>query len=119
MLAGETGIEICWWNGDVPGIAGISGQCFLDALLDGFDGEMAADRSPAAGPERFEYDVGVSEYPDFLHTVRTSQLERRGEVVLSKELGQTAQPQTRGFGGLPRRQPSILKNLVQHAHEGK
>lgn len=103
----------------MPGIAGISGQCFFDALLDGFNGEMAADRSPAAGPERFEDDVGVSENSNFLHTVRTSQLERRGEVVLRKEFGQTTQSQTRGFGGFPRRQPSILQNLVQHAHEGK
>lgn len=92
----------------MPGIAGISGQCFLNAFFDCFDGEMTADRFPAIGLKCLEDDVGVGEDSCFLHTVRTSQLKRCCEVVLSKELGQTAQAKTHGFGSFTRRQTPVF-----------
>ncbi|MFZ4537035.1 DUF6900 domain-containing protein [Propionivibrio sp.] len=55
-----------------------------------------------------DVDVGVGEDSCFLHTVRTSQLKRCCEVVLSKELGQTAQAKTHGFGGFTRRQTPVF-----------
>lgn len=84
MATGKTTVQVSWWNGYVPRIARVSGQCFLDAFLDGFDSEMAADCSPAASSECFENDIGVSEYPGLWHTNRASQLERCGEIVLSE-----------------------------------
>lgn len=71
-------------------ITGVAGQRLLGAFLDGLDGEMAADRRPASGAEGFEDDIGVRKDSDFLYVVRTSKLERCGEVVLSEQLSQTA-----------------------------
>lgn len=109
----------------MAGITRVARQRFFDALFDGFDGEVTTDRCPAVGSECFEDDIGVSEDSGFggtcgvrfLHTVRTSQLERCCKVVLSKKLGQTAQSQTHGFGGFARRQTPVLYRLVQHPHE--
>jgi hypothetical protein len=68
----------------MPRITGVSGQCFLDTFFHGFDGEMAADRSPASGSERFEDDIGVSEYAGLWHANRASQFERSCEIVLNE-----------------------------------
>ena len=84
----------------------------------GLDGEMGAERRPAPGAERFEDDVHVGKDPDFRHGARSSQIERRGKVVLSEQFGQSAETETHDLGGLTGRQSSILKRLVQHFHEG-
>ena len=102
----------------MTGIARIAGQRFLNAFLDCLDGEVVADGRPAPRAERLEDDIGVREYPDFLHTVLTSQLERRGEVVLSEQLRQSTETKTHGLGRFAGRQPSVLQGFVKHLHEG-
>ncbi len=103
MLPGKPRPQFGGWYGDMTWIARIAGQRLFNAFLDRLHGEVVADGRPATRSERFEDDIGVRENSDFRHTALTSQLERCGEAVLTKQLGQPAQSKTHGFGGFASR----------------
>lgn len=74
-----------------------------------------ADRRPAMGAKCLEEQVGIREDLDSCH--RGSKLERHRQSVLGKKPAEGLEIPIQGFGGLARRETTLLDCLVEHLDE--